>query len=91
MHAQGIFPNPEEMVAIGNLTEAQYSLVTEDNSTRLSEADSNPECADPLKDLDLRPIPGLTPSPNCVRGRRRKRQANNGEISACTNEIVRYI
>ncbi|XP_064389266.1 uncharacterized protein LOC135337282 [Halichondria panicea] len=72
---RGIMPNPEEMVAIGNLTDAQYALVTEDNSTRLGEEELNPACADPLADLNVLPIPGVTPSPNCVQ--RQKRQADN--------------
>ncbi len=75
IYLQGIMPNPEEMVAIGNLTDAQYALVTEDNSTRLGEEELNPACADPLADLNVQPIPGVTPSPNCVQ--RRKRQEEN--------------
>ncbi len=76
---QGIMPNPEEIIAIGNLTDAQYALVTEDNSTRLGEEELNPMCTDPEADLNLQPIPGVTPSPNCVR--MQKRQADNVMLS----------
>ncbi len=78
---QGIMPNPEEMVAIGNLTDAQYALVTEDNSTRLGEEELNPVCTDPEGDLNLPPIPGVTPSPNCIR--MQKRQADIMILSDC--------
>ncbi len=77
--SQGIFPNPEEMVAIGNLTDAQYSLITEDNSTRLSEEEINPECADPQDDLGLPVIPGAE-RPSCVQARRR-RQTDSESMS----------
>lgn len=60
------------MAAINRLTEAQYSLIRENNSTRLSEEEINPECAHPQDDLGLPIIPGVTPSPNCVQRRSRR-------------------
>ena len=81
-------PNPEEMVAIGNLTDAQYALVTEDNSTRLGEEELNPACADPLADLNVLPIPGVTPSPNCVQ--RQKRQADNVLLSMFYKMTIKH-
>ena len=68
-------PNPEEMALIGKLTKSNYVRVTEDSSTPLDEEELNPVCSDRLADLNLRPIPGVTPSANCVQ--RRKRQADN--------------
>ena len=74
---QGIQPTPEEMVAIGNLTQAQFALVTEDNDTRRTPEQLNPPCADPFEDLGQQPIPGVTPAPDCVRTRK-KRGADMG-------------
>ncbi len=68
-------PNPEEMAVIGKLTKENDARVTEDSSTPLDEEELNPVCSDRLADLNLRPIPGVTPSANCVQ--RRKRQADN--------------
>ncbi len=68
-------PNPEEMALIGKLTKSNYVRVTEDSSTPLDEEELNPVCSDRLADLNLRPIPGVTPSANCVQ--RRKRKADN--------------
>ena len=75
LYTQGIIPTPEEMVAIGNLTQAQFALVTEDNDTRRTPEELNPPCADPFEDLGLQPIDGVTPAPDCVR-MRKKRQAD---------------
>ena len=74
---QGITPTPAEMVAISNLTQAQYALVTEENSTRQDPDVLNPPCINPSTDLNLPPNPDLKLSPDCVQ--RRKRQA---EISS---------
>ncbi len=63
---QVIMPNPEEMAVIGKLTKSNYAWVTEDSSTRLGEEELNPLCSDRLADLNLRPIPGVTPSANHV-------------------------
>ena len=60
------------MVAIGNLTQAQYALVTEENSTRQNPEELNPDCTDPFKDLNLPPNQGVTLSPECPQ--RAKRQ-----------------
>ena len=62
------------MLVISNLTEAQYALVTEDNSTRRSNEFLEPPCVDPVKDLNYPPLSGVTLSPECLS--RAKRQSD---------------